>query len=94
MSSTKMTTAEAAVELEIDMDTNPTLEELKKAYRQLALRWHPDKNEEDTTAKFQRISNAYARLQKAVEGEESEDDDDYYGEDDTNMDAMFEMFER
>ncbi|KAJ1473820.1 hypothetical protein T484DRAFT_1834784 [Baffinella frigidus] len=60
----KMSTAEAARELGIDMANNPSIEEIKKAYKRVALIWHPDKNEEDTTAKFQRIAQAYDRLKK------------------------------
>ncbi|EGD77130.1 chaperone [Salpingoeca rosetta] len=39
-----------------------TGDEIRRAYRKLALRWHPDKNpgrEEEATANFKRISEAY-----------------------------------
>lgn len=41
-----------------------SLEEIKKAYRQLAMRYHPDKNpgNKEAEEKFKEISNAYAIL--------------------------------
>jgi len=49
-------------ELETPRESTP--EEIKKAYKKLAMRWHPDKNHNDpsSTEKFQRISHAYSIL--------------------------------
>ncbi|OQR75881.1 dnaJsubfamily B member 6-A isoform X11 [Tropilaelaps mercedesae] len=44
---------------------NATAEEVKKAYRRLALRWHPDKNphnREEAERRFKEISEAYEIL--------------------------------
>ena len=41
-----------------------TKDELKKAFRKLAMKYHPDKNEDDKVAeeKFKKINEAYAVL--------------------------------
>ncbi|CAH2074599.1 unnamed protein product [Thlaspi arvense] len=46
--------------LQVDRSAND--DELKKAYRKLAMKWHPDKNpnnKKDAEAKFKQISEAY-----------------------------------
>ena len=51
----------------LDLDKTASASAIKKAYRTLALRWHPDKNPGDAEAqvKFQAIGKAYAVLNDA-----------------------------
>ena len=52
--------------LEIEL-TNLDVEYIKKQYRKLALKWHPDKNKEQNAKdKFQKISDAYDFLLKEL----------------------------
>ena len=48
----------------LGVDKKATKEELKKAFRKLAMKYHPDKNKGDKTAeeKFKKINEAYAVL--------------------------------
>lgn len=42
-------------------------DEVKSKYRELALRWHPDKNKDhDTTAEFQKIQTAYEAIMQGA----------------------------
>lgn len=46
----------------LGVDRNATDDDLKKAYRKLAMKWHPDKNpqnKKEAEAKFKQISEAY-----------------------------------
>lgn len=52
----------------LGVERDATEDEIKKAYRKLALRWHPDKNPENRDAaeeKFKEISVAFATLSDA-----------------------------
>jgi len=48
----------------LGIDKKSDFSEIKKAYRQLSMKWHPDKNNNspETVAKFQKISEAYETL--------------------------------
>ena len=46
----------------LEVDKNAKDEDLKKAYRKLAMKWHPDKNptnKKHAEAKFKQLSEAY-----------------------------------
>lgn len=50
----------------LNVNRNASDEEIKKAYRKLALKWHPDKNEDKQKASemFKKIGEAYECLSK------------------------------
>ncbi len=51
----------------LDIVSDASLEEIKRAYRSQSMRWHPDKNPgTDTTAKMQDINEAYNILKDSV----------------------------
>ena len=71
-------------------------DELKKAYRKLAMRWHPDKNagDESAKAKFQEISHAFSVLSDAQKRERYDKygDDEGLEGDDVEMEMFMSMF--
>lgn len=49
--------------IELELDRTATKEDIKKSYRNLAKKWHPDKNKSpEATEKFQKLSHAYSIL--------------------------------
>ena len=68
----KMNIQTALEELDISLEevelTNINHDLIKKKYHKMALKWHPDKNDdkESATQKFQRISEAYNYLNKEL----------------------------
>ena len=56
---------------ELEVEKSATEQEIKKAYKKLALKWHPDKNEnsEQATEKFKKISEAYSILSNVEQRE-------------------------
>ena len=53
----------------LEVSKSATLTEIKRSFRKLAVKFHPDKNEGDLSAKakFQQINNAYSILKDPVE---------------------------
>lgn len=61
-----MTTSRDYYEI-LGLERNATDDDIKKAYRQMALKYHPDRNPDDTTAeeKFKEATEAYEVLKDA-----------------------------
>lgn len=51
----------------LEIDKTASADEIKKAYRKLAMKWHPDRNPDDPNAeeRFKDVSEAYAVLSDA-----------------------------
>lgn len=83
----KLTLVEAYEALSISQ--NSSAEEVKKAYKKLALRTHPDKNPNDPEAhkRFLLISEAYKRITDPSSFQDDEDD----LPNEEEMEAMFNM---
>ncbi|KAG2158242.1 DnaJ-domain-containing protein [Suillus bovinus] len=70
----------------LGLQEGATLEEVKSAYRQHALRTHPDKNPDnaDATAQFQAVGHAYTVLQRHLDPPTGSRRTHHYGMDDND----------
>ena len=61
--------------LVLGVDYNATQEEIKLAYRRVAMKWHPDRNQDSTESRerFHQAAEAYRQLFERVSRERSED---------------------
>ena len=67
----------------LGINENATQDQIKKSYRKLAMKWHPDKNpdnKEDAEERFKEISKAY----QVLSDETLRDKYDKYGEEGLN----------
>mmetsp|Transcript_58547 Transcript_58547/g.104100 ORF Transcript_58547/g.104100 Transcript_58547/m.104100 type:complete len:233 (+) Transcript_58547:76-774(+) len=84
----------------LDVPCGASEEEIKKSYRRLALRWHPDKNPDDpeATQKFQQISGAYSVLSDPHQRKVYDDtgllsgEEGLVGPEADDLEEMMEMF--
>ena len=73
----------------LEIDKNANIDEIKKSYRTLAKKYHPDKNKNTDSQKFKDITKAYEVLSNSVKREEY----DRYGTTiPQNENSPFEMF--
>jgi len=75
----------------LEVSKSATSEELKKAYRKLAVKYHPDRNPDDPTAenKFKEIAEAYS----ALSDEKNRAEYDAYGHDSPGPGTNWDPFE-
>jgi len=79
----------------LEIEKSATPEEIKKAYKRLAFKWHPDKNPDDregSEEKFKEISNAY----KILSEPDTREKYDRFGEDglqESGMPSNFDPFD-
>mmetsp|Transcript_21446 Transcript_21446/g.24295 ORF Transcript_21446/g.24295 Transcript_21446/m.24295 type:complete len:190 (-) Transcript_21446:288-857(-) len=84
----------------LDVSDDAAPEEIRSAYKKLALKWHPDKNKEHPEAKerFQEVSEAYAILSDAKKRQNYDqfgitDDEDFDFDDFVHSHEFQDLFE-
>jgi DnaJ-class molecular chaperone len=76
----------------LNIPHNATQEEIKKAYRIMAMKFHPDKNTHDTSDKFREISSAYQILSNPKTKFEYDNNLNYSQKLNYNFKDPFELF--
>lgn len=60
----------------LEVDVNASVREIRKQYKELSRRWHPDKNPDSNDAgdKFKEINNAYEGIMNIINSEQGRTD--------------------
>lgn len=77
----------------LEVETNATPDDIKKSYRRLSMKWHPDRNKSiEATEKFQQISTAYAVLSDPVKRRDYDTKKDGFDLSSINIPDIFKVF--
>ncbi|CAF0780076.1 unnamed protein product [Brachionus calyciflorus] len=72
----------------LELDESASEDDIKKSYRRLALKWHPDKNptnQREAEIRFKQISEAYEILSDKNKRDIYDSNGDYFSGDQTNI---------
>jgi curved DNA-binding protein CbpA len=78
----------------LDIGLKASTTQIRKAYRTLALKWHPDKNPDDALAaqeRFKQISAAYEVLSDSTKRREYDLGNDFSGNQTVSADERYEI---